>query len=176
MPPKYSIISKKETEKGGAALLNSYFHAYTEKYRKRRLKAAILTVTPLAQFCMMIIWALMFNMRLMTDVNTVISYGAVIGICVLSGMVLCMIYAAVCDHYIRVNRRYTYFEILQKAAVFSKYKGSYTVFGEKTRLREVCVIPLKNYDRAYLDERKKHLILLGEIRIYRGRATLSAIM
>ena len=151
-------------------ILNSYFHAYTEKYAKRRLKATVLTVAPLAQFCMMIIWALMFNMRLISETEVVFSYAAVIGICVLTGIALCMIYAAVCDHYIRVNRRYTYFEILQKAAVFSKYKGSYTVFGEKTVIRQVAVIPLKNYDRAYLDERKKHLILLGEIRIYQGES------
>lgn len=134
------------------------------------MKAVAITVTPLAQICMMIIWVLMFNAKLASEKTIIVFYLAVIGSCVLAGMVLCMIYAAVCEHYIRVNRRYTYFEIFQKAAVFSKYKGSYTVFGEKTLLREVCVIPLKNYDRAYLDERKKHLILIGEIRIYRGES------
>ncbi len=131
----------------------------------------ILTVTPLAQFCMMLIWALMFNLKMVTDKTFLLSYILMIGGCVMTGMVLCIVYAAVCDHYIRVGRHYTYFEILPKAAVFSEYKGSYTVFGEKTILRRVCVIPLKNYDRAYLDERKKHLILLGEIRIYQGESS-----
>lgn len=150
--------------------MNTYFHSYTEKYIKRRTRAIVLTVTPLAQFCMMVIWALMFNMKLVTDPDFLLSYAAAVGASVLAGMLLCCLYCAVCEHYIRTNRRYTYFEILQKAAVFSKYKGSYTLFGKRTVLREVCVIPLKNYDRAYLDERKKHLILIGEIRIYQGES------
>lgn len=150
--------------------MNTYFHAYTEKYIKRRTKAIILTVTPLAQFCMMIIWALMFNMKLAADPGFLFSCMLTVGGCVLAGMLLCWFYCAVCERCIRTNRRYTYFEVLQKAAVFSKYKGSYTVFGKRTVIREVCVIPLKNYDRAYLDERKKHLILTGEIRIYQGES------
>lgn len=148
--------------------MNKYFHAYTEKYIKRRTRAIILTVTPIAQFCMVIIWALMFNMKLVTDLDFLFSYAAAITVGIFSGMLLCCLYCAVCEHYIRTNRRYTYFEITQKAAVFSKYKGSYTLFGKKTILREVCIIPLKNYEKAYLDERKKHLILTGEIRIYHG--------
>ncbi|MCM1054989.1 MAG: hypothetical protein NC394_05620 [Bacteroides sp.] len=150
--------------------MNVYFHAYTEKYIKRRTRAIVLTVTPLAQFCMMIIWALMFNMKLAADPNFLFSCAAAVGASVLAGMALCLIYCAVCDRCIRTNRRYTYFEVLRRAAVFSKYKGSYTLSGKRTVLREVCVIPLKNYDRAYLDERKKHLILIGEIRIYQGES------
>ncbi len=120
---------------------------------------------------MMLIWALMFNLKMASDISFLFSYALAIGASVLAGMTLCIVYAAVCDHYIRAARRYTYFEILPKAAVFSEYKGSYTLFREKNILRRVCVIPLKNYDRAYLDERKKHLILLGEIRIYQGEST-----
>lgn len=148
--------------------MTAYFHAYTDKYKKRRNKAMILTVTPLAQFCMVLIWALMFNLKMVTDIAFLSSYAKVIGIAVSVGMALCIIYAAVCDHYVRAARRYTYFEILPKAAVFSEYKGRFFSYGEKIILRRVCVIPLKNYDRAYLDERKKHLILVGEIRIYQG--------
>lgn len=150
--------------------MDSYFHAYTKKYLKRRNTAVVLTVTPLAQICLMVIWALMFNLKRITDKGFLRSYVLIICVCILTGMILCCVYFAVCDHYIRTHRRYTYFEILRKAAVFSRYKGSYYLFGKKTVLRQVCVIPLKTYDRAYLDERKKHLILTGEIRIYQGES------
>lgn len=150
--------------------MNRYFHAYTKKYVKRRNRAMILTVTPLAEFCMMIIWALMFNLKSAVNFEFLTSYGAAAGISVCAGMGLCWIYWAVCDRFVRTNRKYTYFEICEKCAVFSKYKGSYRLFGKRTFLRMVCVIPLGSYESAYLDERKKHLILTGEIRIYEGES------
>lgn len=148
--------------------MNRYFHAYTKKYRKRRNAAILLTVTPLAEFCMMIIWTLMFNLKSVVSPETLISYGAAVGGCIAAGMLLCWIYCIVCDRFVDTGRRYTYFEICAKAAVFSKYRGSYRHFGKRVVLRRVCVIPLKNYEKAFLDERKKHLILTGEIRIYEG--------
>ncbi|MCH5199941.1 MAG: hypothetical protein J1F60_03190 [Oscillospiraceae bacterium] len=148
--------------------MNRYFHAYTKKYDKYRRTAAILTAVPLAQFSMLIIWALMFNLKRAAQPEFLIPYASAVGVSILAGMLLCWFYSAVAEHFTRVNRRYTYFEITQKAAVFSKYGGSYTRFGKRTILRRVCVIPLKSYENAYLDEKKKHLILTGEIRVYEG--------
>ena len=148
--------------------MSRYFHAYTKKYDKYRSRAMILTAVPLAQFSMVIIWALMFNLKRAVQPEFFIPYATAVGVSILAGMVLCWLYSAVSEHCIRVNRRYTYFEITPKAAVFSKYRGSYTHFGKRTVLRRVCVIPLKSYENAYLDEKKKHLILTGEIRIYEG--------
>ena len=148
--------------------MSRYFHAYTKKYDKYRNRAMILTAVPLAQFSMVLIWALMFNLKRATQPDFFIPYAMMIAGSILAGMLLCWFYSAISEHCTRVNRRYTYFEITPKAAVFSKYKGSYTHFGKKTILRRVCLIPLKSYENAYLDEKKKHLILTGEIRIYEG--------
>lgn len=151
--------------------MNRYFHAYTKKYRKRRNAAILLTVTPFAEFCMMIIWTLMFNLKSIANPEALTVYGTAIGACITAGMLLCWFYCALCDKYISAGRRYTYFEICGKAAVFSKYQGSYRHFGRRVIMRRVCVIPLKAYEKAFLDERKKHLILTGEIKIYEGEST-----
>lgn len=148
--------------------MNRYYHAYTKKYRKRRNEAIALIVTPIVEFSLLVIWAVMFNLKRAGSIDFILPYAAAVGSSVAAGMLLCWLCCAVSDHYLRVNRKYTYFEITQKAAVFSKYKGSYRLFGEKTVLRMVCIIPLKNYEKAFLDEKKKHLILTGEIRIYEG--------
>lgn len=153
--------------KGGIAV-EKYYHAYTQKYEKRRKAAILLTVTPLTEFCMLIIWTLMFNLKRAAKADFALPYCIAVGASICGGIILCLFYAAVSEHYIRVNRRYTYFEILPKAAVFSKYKGCYTHFGKKHIQRQLCVIPLKQYEKAYLDEKKRHLILIGEIRIYQG--------
>lgn len=148
----------------------SYYHSYTKKYRKRRNEAIALIITPIAEFSLLIIWAVMFNLKRADRLDFILPYAMAVGGSVLTGMLLCWICCAVCDRYVRVNRKYTYFEITQKAAVFSKYKGSYRLFGKKTVLRMICVIPLTTYEKAFLDEKKKHLILTGEIRIYEGES------
>ncbi len=148
--------------------MNRFFHAYTQKYRRRRNAAILLTVTPLTEFCMMIIWTVMFNLKSMAKSAQIVTYGTAVGASILAGMLLCWLYCGVCDRFVENGRRYTYFEICEKAAVFSKYRGSYRHYGRKVVLRRVCVIPLKKYEKAYLDEKKKHLILTGEIKIYEG--------
>ena len=148
--------------------MNSYFHAYTQKYEKRRFGAILLPAASITEFCMLLIWALMFNLKRASQTEFILPYCIVISASIAAGLLLCWFYYAVSEHYIRYNRRYTYFEIVQKAAVFSKYKGSYTIFGQKYIQRQVCVIPLETYEKAFLDEKKKHLILMGEIKIYQG--------
>ncbi len=148
--------------------MSTFFHAYTRKYEKRRTAAILLTAAPLAEFCMMIIWTLLFNLKRAVKPDFLLPYLIAVGASIVLGMVMCWLYDAVSRHYIKANRRCTYFEIAPKAAVFSKYKGSYTLFGKKYVQRQVCVIPLEKYEKAYLDEKKKHLILTGEIRIYQG--------
>lgn len=151
--------------------MNSYFHAYTEKYEKRRMAAILLTAAPITEFCMLIVWALMFNLKRASQIEFIAPYCIAIFAGIVLELLLCWFYHIVSRHYIKYNRRYTYFEIMQKAAVFSKYKGRYTHFGKKYIQRQVCVIPLEKYEKAFLDEKKKHLILIGEIKIYSGEDT-----
>lgn len=148
--------------------MNSYFHAYTQKYEKRRIGAILLTAAPLTEFCMLIIWTLMFNLKRAGQIEFIAPYCIAVSASIMLGLLLCWLYYGIGEHYIKFNRRYTYFEIAPKAAVFSKYKGSYTIFGKRYIQRQVCVIPLEKYERAFLDEKKKHLILIGEIKIYQG--------
>lgn len=145
-----------------------FYHCYTRKYERRLRIAMILTITPLAQFGMLILWALLFNLKRLSERDFAAGYLAAEAVVTAAGMLLCWFYGAVSEHYIRVNGRFTYFEILPKAAVFSRYKGGYSLFGKRTVIRRVCVIPLKDYESAYLDESRKHLILTGKIRVYEG--------
>ena len=79
-------------------------------------------------------------------------------------------YDELASHYEKRAGKYTYFEIEKKAAVFSRYAGEYVSGGRRTVIRNLYVIPLKNYQNAYLDEKRKHLILTGEIRCYKGES------
>lgn len=146
----------------------NYFHAFTKKYNKRRNVALVLIIAPVAEFSMMIIWAVMFNIKRADDIEFILPYGIIAGAGIAGGMLLCWLCCGICEVYVRNSRKYTYFEIQQKAAVFCKYKGSYRIFGKKTVLSMVCVIPMKTYEKAFLDEKKKHIILTGKIHIYEG--------
>ena len=150
--------------------MDSYFHAYTKKYRTRFRYAAAITVTPLAELAMMSVWTLLFNMKRAADPSFALPLALITAGCVLAGMILCWIYYELAAYYEKRASRYTYFDIGQKTAVYSRYAGEYRHRGKRVVMRRLYVIPMKNYGSAYLDEKRRHLILTGEIRCYYGES------
>lgn len=146
--------------------MNAFFHAYTKKYNIRCRYATVLTAAPLAEICMMCVWAVLFNLRQAQSGSFLLPLAALCVLCCCAGLLLCWGYRAACDRAVRFNARYTYFDICAKSAVFSKFSGSYFGYGKRTVLRTLYVIPMKTFANAYLDEKKKHLILTGKIRVY----------
>ena len=148
--------------------MNRFFHAYTKKYLIRFRYAAAITVTPLAELSMMAIWTALFNMKRISEPQFVLPLALMSAGAVAAGMVLCWIYYELAVHYEKRSAKYTYFDISCKTAVFSRYAGEYTSGGRRIVIRKLYVIPLKNYGNAYLDEKRRHLVLVGEIRCYKG--------
>ena len=150
--------------------MQSFFHAYTKKYFLRFRYAAAITVTPLAELSLMSVWTAFFNMKRISEPDFITPLALMVAGSVGAGMILCWIYYELASHYEKRAGKYTYFEIEKKAAVFSRYAGEYVSGGRRTVIRNLYVIPLKNYQSAYLDEKRKHLILMGEIRCYKGES------
>ncbi len=151
--------------------MNSYFHAYTKKYYLRRRYAMLLTAAPVAELSLFLIWAAFFNLRQMYESGALTLFAVWIGAAVAAAMGLFIFYAELTEKKVRRHSKYTYFDIAQKAAVYSRYAGEYTHRGEKVIRRRLCVMRLKDFERAYLDEKKKHLILVGKIRLYEDESS-----
>lgn len=147
-------------------MMNSFFHAYTKKYYLRRRYAMLLTAAPVAELSLFLIWAAFFNLRRMYETGTLMLFAVWIGVAVAVAMVLFIFYAEITEKKVRRHSKYTYFDIAPKAVVYSRYAGEYKHNGEKVIRRRLCVMRLNDFERAYLDEKKKHLILVGKMRVY----------
>lgn len=126
----------------------------------------VLTAAPIIEVSMLVVWAALFNLKQMYEQGYIpmLAGGVSVGIAV--GMILFIIYAQCTERAVRRNSKYTYFDICGKAVVYSRYRGEYSHLGEKIIQRELYVMQLKDFKQAYVDEKKKHLILIGKMRVY----------
>lgn len=152
-------------------MMNSFFHAYTKKYYLRRRYAMLLTAAPVAELSLFLIWAAFFNLRQMYESGALMLFAVWIGVAVAAAMILFIFYAEITEKKVRRHSKYTYFDIAQKVAVYSRYAGEYSHLGEKIIRRRLCVMRLGDFQQAYLDEKKKHLILVGKIRVYEDESS-----
>jgi len=68
------------------------------------------------------------------------------------------------------NARYTYVEIGLKDVIISVYAGSYTMYGERTVIRRLYVMPFKGFRSAVPGEDGRVIVKADTIRSYAGNS------
>lgn len=148
--------------------MENYFHAETQKYIKRCKLILLIIIAPFAQAGFISAFAIILNLRQL-DRDNLILLSVFLGLSVVAAMIASWVCCEVCWNKQKKHSRYTFFDIQQKAAVFSQYSGSIIRFGRRYPLRTVYVIPFKDFEGvSFEDEAKKKLIINGKIRVYFG--------
>jgi len=135
---------------------------------RRRLKHFIeYTAPPLFFIAVILTITLLLSFRNL--IHQEILLHAVIIVCasIFAFTLLIRIILEVAARKTAVHARYTYIEIGLKDIIISLYAGSFAHFGERTVLRTLYVIPLKEFEEAGIVNRKK-LIIKGNIKEYTG--------
>jgi len=69
---------------------------------------------------------------------------------------------------VRNNARYTYIEISRGEVIVSLYDGGYTLYGERTVIRRLYIIPLESFESATAEKSGKITVKAANIREYAG--------
>lgn len=143
-----------------------YFHADTEKYRRRLKSMMIIVLMPLFAVCVFCTVNLVMNLRTDTDRAFIILMLAIITGTVFLGMVFSFIAAYFTEKLKRRHSRYTYFDILPSGMVYSVYAGEFTRYGEKMIYRRLYYIPFETLESVSRDPKAApdSILLKGEIR------------
>lgn len=145
-----------------------YFHADTEKYRRRQRSVMAAVILPLSAVCVFCVVNIVLCLRTGTDGSLVALLLSVTGGCVLLGMICGFVCAYFTEKLIRRHSRYTFFDILPRGMVFSVYSGDYHWFGRQVIQRRLYYIPFSGYKSAARDGKKypDRIKIDGEVREY----------
>ena len=123
--------------------MKEYFHADTSIY-PRRLKTVIISVLmPLAAVCVFCAANIVFNMRADGDTSLARLMIYIIIGCVATGIIACFVGAYITEKKQRRHARFTYFDILPKGMIYSRYAGEHYLYGERTIYRRMYYIPFE---------------------------------
>lgn len=148
--------------------MRSYFHADCTIYQKRYKRTLITVLVPLAAVCIFCACNIIFNLR--TDGNR--SFAQIMMYIILgsvaAGIILCFAGAYIVDKKCRRHARFTYFDILPKGMVFSRYAGEYYLYGERTIYRRLYYIPFSGVTDIIRNSKATphDIAFSGEIREY----------
>lgn len=149
--------------------MQSYFHYNVRKDRRRLRSVLVLIIAPLFQACLLAMLTLIFSLSCVEETGGIILLGGTVCVCVLVGMLLCWGWYELISCKIAANSRYTYFDILPKTLIYSRYSGSRIVNGRRCALRTLYAIPLKSLGEVTVSGAAKNkgtLEISGEIRRY----------
>ncbi|MDR0821309.1 MAG: hypothetical protein LBN40_02440 [Oscillospiraceae bacterium] len=145
--------------------MNNFFRAETAPSQKKMRRgiffaaAAVLLIQSVASL------VLLLNLRDSFDTATNALWN-LLGL----NFVLCLV-AALLLEYANAGAdgaaRYTYLEIGERAALFSKYGGSGSTFGKKQVRRELWIIPFEN---LVIEQTGRFVTLKGAVKHYEDRA------
>lgn len=123
--------------------MKEYFHADTSIY-PRRLKTVIISVLmPLAAVCVFCAANIVFNLRADGDTSLARLMIYIIIGCVATGIIACFVGAYITEKKQRRHARFTYFDILPKGMIYSRYAGEHYLYGERTIYRRMYYIPFE---------------------------------
>ncbi|MGN0687481.1 MAG: hypothetical protein ACI4KA_05190 [Oscillospiraceae bacterium] len=148
--------------------MRSFFHSDGSIY-KRRLKRALITIlVPLAAVAVFCTAVILFSFRPGGERGIAAIMLYIIVGCVAAGIAACFLGAYTADKKIRRHARYTYFDILPKGMIFSRYAGEHCLYGERTVYRRLYYIPFSGLTE--ISRAKKtaphDIVFCGEIRMY----------
>ena len=145
-----------------------FFHADTDKYRKRLKGAMIIVVVPLMAICVFCVVNIVLNLREGASQTLLRLLVGIICGCVLAGMIFGFAAVYVADKLTRRHSRYTFFDILPKGMVFSLYSGEYKLYGRRTILRRLYYIPFSEVESVTRNPKisPRSITIKGGIRFY----------
>ncbi|MGN1422107.1 MAG: hypothetical protein ACI4XA_01900 [Oscillospiraceae bacterium] len=145
-----------------------FFHADTEKYRRRQKSLMTAVVMPLLAVCVFCVVNIVLCLRTGASRSVLMLLFGVIGGCVLAGMVTGFAAAYVTEKLIRRHSRYTFFDILPRGMVFSVYAGDYVNFGRQVIQRRLYYMPFSGFTGTFRDPKKAPdcLVINGEVRMF----------
>ncbi len=148
--------------------MRNFFHANTSVY-PRRLKRTLITVlVPLAAVCVFCTATIIFNLRSDGDKQFAQLMLYIIVGCIATGIITCFAGAYIADKKMRRHARYTYFDILPKGMIFSRYAGEHILYGERTIYRRLYYIPFSELESVQRTPRTAphDISFTGNIREY----------
>lgn len=141
-----------------------FFHSNTDIYSDRLKRVEILVLIPLFIICVF------------CTVNIVVNFGSsivklllmIVAGCVLFGLAFSFIAVYFTYKAKRRHSRYTYFDVLPKAMIYSEYAGEYVRYGEKIVLRRLYYIPFEEFESVSRDPKTapRSITIKGKIREY----------
>ncbi len=151
-----------------AAYLREFFHADTTIYPKRLKMVIIALLMPLAAVCVFCAANIVFNLRADGDKSLAELMLRIIAGCVAIGMTACFAGAYIVEKKQRRHARFTYFDILPKGMIYSRYAGEHYLYGERTIYRRLYYIPFSGLTEIKRDPKTAPtaITFTGEIREY----------
>ena len=148
--------------------MRDFFHADCTIYKKRLKRTIITVLIPLAAVCVFCSCNIIFNLRSGGDrsMAQIMLYVILIGVAL--GIITCFSGAYIADKKTRRHTRFTYFDILPKCMIFSRYAGEHHIYGERTIYRRLYYIPFSGLTEIRRDPKASphDITLIGEIREY----------
>jgi hypothetical protein len=147
--------------------MTRFFHSDTSGYIKRRKYILWLVLLPLFQASLIAALIVIVNLRAFAENGFAETAVRGIAAAALAGTFMFFAVMIVTEHLISRNARYTFFEIADKALIFSKYGGDYINRGKRIVSRKLYVIPLEGLEKIGYNEKKRKIYLKGvDFRIY----------
>ena len=148
--------------------MRDFFHCDTAIYKKRLKTVLAALLAPLIAVCVFCAANIIFNLRPDGDKGFAqLMVWIAVG-CVAAGMVFCFAGAYIADRKRRLHARYTYFDILPRGMIYSRYAGQFHIYGERTIYRRLYYIPFSSVTEVMRDGKRSpmELAISGEVREY----------
>ncbi len=134
--------------------MRDFFHCDTTIYKKRLKTVLSALLAPLIAVCVFCAANIIFNMRPDGDKGFAqLMIWIAVG-CVAAGMIFCFAGSYIADRKCRLHARYTYFDILPKGMIYSRYAGQSHLYGERTVYRHLYYIPFSSLTEVLRDPKR----------------------
>lgn len=146
--------------------MQDFFHAETSIYAKRFKAVTIAVLLPLAVLCIICAAMIIFNLHSDGDTGLIQLLVYIVVGCVAFGMTTVFAGAYIAEKKARRHARFTYFDILPKGMVYSRYAGEHYLYGERTIYRRLYYIPFGSLASVSRDAKDApaDMEITGEIR------------
>ncbi|MCL2696919.1 MAG: hypothetical protein FWE74_02420 [Oscillospiraceae bacterium] len=149
-------------KKGLNESMARFFHCDTERYIKRRRYILWLVLLPLFQASLIAVLIVIVNFRAFYEKGYHLLAFRGITAAAATGTLVFFAVFIITEKLVRRGARYTYFEIADKALIFSRYDGDYISRGKRIVSRKLYVIPLSSLKKIGHSEKKRRIYLEGE--------------
>lgn len=148
--------------------MRSYFHCLTAHFMRRRNVLLVLVGSVCAEtavIAFVVMFFCLFGTEGERNFELTANMTATAGLSTAAGLGVCFAAAAGAEKRRARHSRYTYLDIQQKFAVFSRYDGEMRIQGRNAVFRELYVIPFKELESVAPAQGGK-LAVIGKIRRY----------